>query len=318
MFNLNQLNHFRLVTETGNFAAAARKAHITQPALSNSIRTLEEHIGVQLFDRSERPVRTTSAGRDLLKRIDTLLTEAKNLEKEIGYLSQGMAGEIRIGMTAHSAASIGGSILGNWLSEYGKVRADVTVADTQVLTDLLREENLDLIIGDGRDLPARSSEFEMIPLPPQQGRAFCRAGHPVLNLPKLSFNDLLPYRFAGAHFSVALLDQVAEIFKLRNRHAIEFAIESDNIAIVRDAVIHSDLILLSMPGCVLTELAVNLLVELPIDLNTPSKWQSVTLKNGVAHPAIASLRAAIIKVTDGTGKSEKSKQKSGQKKRKRT
>ncbi len=171
MFNLNQLNHFRLVTETGNFAAAARRAHITQPALSNSIRTLEEHIGVQLFDRSERPVRVTSAGRDLLLRIDSLLTEAKNLEKEIGYLSQGMAGELRIGMTAHSAASIGGAILGNWLAENGKVRADVTVADTLALIDLLREENLDLIIGDGRDLPVTSSEFEMTPLPPQQGGA---------------------------------------------------------------------------------------------------------------------------------------------------
>ena len=137
----------------------------------------------------------------------------------------------------------------------------------------------------------------MIPLPPQQGRAFCRTGHPVLDLPKLSFKDLLPYRFAGAHFSVALLEQVTEIFKLSDRHAIEFAIESDNIAVVRDAVIHSDLILLSIPGCVLNELSANLLVELPIDLSTPSQWQSVTLKNAVAHPAIASLRAAIVKVT---------------------
>jgi DNA-binding transcriptional LysR family regulator len=297
MFNLNQLNHFRLVTETRNFAAAARKAHITQPALSNSIRTLEEHIGIQLFDRSERPVRVTSAGRDLLQRIGSLLTEARNLEKEIGYLSQGMAGELRIGMTAHSSASIGGAILGNWLAENGKVRADVTVADTLVLIDLLRAENLDLIIGDGRDLPARSSEFEMIPIPPQQGRAFCRAGHPVLDLPRLSFHDLLPYRFAGAHFPVAVLEHVAELFKLGDRHAIEFAIQSDNIAIVRDAVIHSDLILLTIPGCLLNELAAKLILELPIDLRTPAIWQSVTLKNTVVHPALSSLRAAIVKVT---------------------
>ena len=297
MFNLNQLNHFRLVSETGNFAAAARKAHITQPALSNSIRTLEEHIGVQLFDRSERPVRVTSAGRDLLLRIASLLTEARNLEKEIGYLSQGLAGELRIGMTAHSAASIGGAILGNWLAQNGKVSADVTVADTLFLIDMLRKENLDLIIVDGRDLPARSSEFEMIPIPEQYGCAFCRAGHPVLDLAKLSFHDLLPYRFAGAHFPVALLEHIAELFKLRDRHVIELAIQSDNIAIVRDAVIHSDLILLTTPGCVRNELAANLIVELPIDLNTPAKWRSVTLKNTVAHPALSSLRAAIVKVT---------------------
>jgi DNA-binding transcriptional LysR family regulator len=297
MFNLNQLNHFRLVTETGNFASAARRAHITQPALSNSIRTLEEHIGVQLFDRSERPIRVTPAGRDLLVRVDVLLAEAKNLKKEIGYLVQGLAGELRIGMTAHSAASIGGAILGKWLTENGRVRADVSVASTSVLLDLLRKEKLDLIIGDGRDLPTRSSEFEMASIPPQQGRVFCRAGHPVLDLPKLSFQDLLPYRFAGAHFPTIMIDHLADLFGLRSRDDIELAIESDNIAIVRDAVIHSDLMLLTLPSCVSNELAAQLIVELPIELGTPANWQTVTLKNAIAHPAIASLKTAIIQVT---------------------
>lgn len=297
MFNLNQLNHFRLVTETGNFASAARRAHITQPALSNSIRTLEEHIGVQLFDRSERPIRVTPAGRDLLVRVDVLLAEAKNLKKEIGYLAQGLSGELRIGMTAHSAASIGGAILGKWLTENGRVRADVSVASTSVLLDLLRKEKLDLIIGDGRDLPARSTEFEMTPIPPQQGRVFCRAGHPVLDLPQPSFKDLLPYRFAGAHFPTIMIDHLADLFGLRGREDIELAIESDNIAIVRDAVIHSDLMLLTLPSCVSNELAAKLIVELPIELESPANWQTVTLKNAIAHPAIASLKAAIIKVT---------------------
>lgn len=297
MFNLNQLTHFRLITETGNFASAARKAHITQPALSNSIRTLEEHIGVQLFDRSERPIRVTPAGRDLLVRVDLLLNEAKNLKKEIGYLAQGMAGELRIGMTAHSAASIGGAILGKWLAESDRLRADVSVASTAVLLDLLRKEKLDLIVGDERDLPSSSWEFEMTPMPPQQGRVFCRAGHPVLDLPELSFRNLLPYRFAGAHFPVIMLDHLAELFNLRSREDIELAIQSDNIAIVRDAVIHSDLMLLTIPSCINNELAAKLIVELPLELNTPTNWQTVTLKNAIAHPAIASLKVAILQAT---------------------
>lgn len=293
MLSLSQLNHFRLVTETGNFAAAARKAHITQPALSNSIRTLEERIGVLLFDRSERPVRVTSAGRDLLTRIESLLAEARNLEKQIGYLSQGMAGKLRVGMTAQSSASIGGLILGKWLAQNGGMSADVTVADTLLLLDLLRNEKLDLIIGDGRDLPARTSEFDMVPIPPQEGRAFCRSGHPVLTLPAISFHDLLSYRFAGSHFPIVLLDNLAERFRLRDRHMIQLAIESDNIAIVRDATLHSDLILLTTRQCVQNELAANLMTELPVDLHTPTTWHAVTLRHSVPHPAISSLKAAI-------------------------
>jgi len=300
MLSLSQLNHFRLVTETGNFAAAARRAHITQPALSNSIRTLEERIGVQLLDRSARPVRVTSAGRDLLTRVDSLLTEARNLEKQIGYLAQGMAGKLRVGMTAQSSASIGGAILGNWLMQNSRMSADVAVDGTIVLLDLLRAEKLDLIIGDGRDLPAGSSEFEMIPIPAQEGRVFCRTGHPVLDLPEISFHDLLPYRFAGSHFPVLMLDNLASLFGLGDRHAIELGIESDNIAIVRDATLHSDLILLTTRRCVRNELAANLMVELPIDPQTPTTWHYVTLRHTVPHPAIASLKAAIEEVTDVT------------------
>ncbi len=300
MLSLNQLNHFRLVSETGNFAAAARQAHVTQPALSNSIRALEERIGVQLFDRSERPVRLTSAGRDLLLRIDSLLAEARNLEKQIDYLSQGMAGKIRFGMTAQSSGSIGGAILGYWLTQNSRMSVDVTVADTLVLMDLLRAEKLDLIIGDGRDLPAESMEFEMVAIAPHEGRAFCRAGHPVLELPEISFHDLLPYRFVGSHFPAVLLENMAELFNLSDPRAIDLAIASNNIAIVRDAALHSNLILLSIRGCVKNELAAKLMVELPVDLKTPSRWHSVTLKNTVPHPAVASLKQAIEEVARAT------------------
>ncbi|WOJ94697.1 LysR family transcriptional regulator [Congregibacter variabilis] len=297
MFNLNQLQYFRLVAQLGNFAAAARQAHITQPALSNSIRNLEERVGVQLFDRSERPVRLTAVGRDLLNRVDSLLAEARNLEKEVGYLAQGMAGELRIGMTAQSSGSMGGMILGLWQTANPAMSADVTVADTPALLELLRAENLDLMIGDGRDLPANSSELEMVPLPREDGRAFCRAGHPVLAKRYMDFEDLLPYRFAGAHLSDALLDSLTEHFDLGDRSAIEFGIKSDNIAILRDAVIHSDLILLSTPGCVRNEMAAGLIEELPIDPGEPAIWFSVTLKKTAVHPAMASLREAIEKAT---------------------
>jgi len=297
MFNLNQLQHFRLVAQLSNFAAAARLAHITQPALSNSIRTLEERIGVQLFDRSERPIKLTPVGRDLLKRVDSLLGEARNLEKETAYLAQGMAGELRIGMTAQSSGSMGGIILGTWLAQNPKMSADVTVADTPALIERLRAEQVDLIIGDGRDLPTRSSELEMTPLARDPGGVFCRTNHPVLTKENIEFKDLLPYRFAGAHLSDTLLEALTERFSLGDRKAMEFAVKSDNIAILRDVVIHSDLILLSTPGCVRNEMAAGLIAELPIDPKEPGIWFSVTLKKAPAHPAIASLKAAMKQAT---------------------
>lgn len=295
MFNLNQLNHFRLVAETGSFAAAAQKAFITQPALSNSIHTLEDRMGLQLFDRSSRPVRLTPGGRDVLGRIDTLLAEARNLEKEIRYLSQGLEGELKVGMTAHSSASIGGVILGRWLASHPMMNVELYVADTLELVGQLRTEELDLIVGEGRDLPLHSSDFEMVPIPEQQGYVFCRAGHPALELPKITFRDLLPYRFSGSNLPVALLDNMAELFGLSDRSQIEIAVVGDNISVMRDVTMYSNLILLTTRGCVRDAIAANLLVELPIDLETQTTWHVATLRNSVLHPATLSLRDAIVK-----------------------
>lgn len=297
MLNLNQLNHFRLVADTGSFAEAARLAFITQPALSNSIRTLEERMGVQLLDRSERPVRLTPLGRDLLARIDAVLAEAQNLEKEVTYLAQGLSGQLRIGLTAQSAASIGGAILGCWQASNGRMSCDVVVADSLQLLDKLRAETLDLVIADGRDLPSYPSDLDTVPLPSHEGRAFCRSGHPILALEGVQFHDLLQYRFAGSHFPTTLIHDLARRFGLSHPGLVEQAIACDNIAVVRDAVLHSDLILLTTRRCVRNELQAELVVELPIDLMTPTTWHVVTLKNTVSHPALASLLEAIAIAT---------------------
>lgn len=293
MLNLTQLHHFKLVAMTKNFAAAAKLAHITQPALSNSIRALEERIGIQLFDRTDRPIKITSAGNNLLHRIDSLIKEAKHLEKDIELISQGMSGTLKIGMTAHSSASIGGNILGRWLEKNPQMRADITVADTLVLLQKLQNEKLDMMIGDARDIPYQSPALDIFSLPTQEGRAYCRIGHPVLKKQNLTFQDLLPFRFAGSHFTNSLLDHVANTLGLEDRTSIQLAIESDNITLVRDATINSDLIMLATDQCLRTEVAVNMIAELPIDLKTPTRWQCVTLKNSIAHPALANLKSDI-------------------------
>ncbi len=81
---------------------------------------------------------------------------------------------------------------------------------------------------------------------------------------KIDFKDLLAYRFAGVHLSEALPEALTERFEPGDRGVIEFGVESDNLAILRDAVIHSDFILLSTAGCVRNEMAAGLIAELPI------------------------------------------------------
>lgn len=292
--NLTQLRHFYLVFETGSFAAAAGRASITQPALSNSIRTLEERIGVTLVDRRARPIKLTSAGREVLGRARKLLQEANNLETAVRHLAQGVAGHLKVGMSAVSSASVGGDIFSRWLEENPAMSVDLIVGDTPMLLGRLYDEELDLIIGDARDLPTTSAELELVELPVQMGAAFCRAGHPLLENPAPTFRDLLPYRFAGSHFPTVLLDQIAQTEGLSGREEIQIAIDSDNLSALRDTTAKSDIVLLTTPDCVRDAVATNVLQRLPIDLWINAVWKMATLRDAVEHPAIPSLKHAVL------------------------
>lgn len=291
--NITQLRHFELVVETGSFAAAAQRAHITQPALSNSIRVLEDRLGVRLFDRSARPARLTAAGRELRARAQILLNEVRNLERTFTHIAQGDSGHLRVGMTGVSSASVGGQILGQWTHAGPGRSADVMVAATATLLEHLRAERLDAIIGDTRDLPANVSDIDLTALPALPGGAFCRAGHPLLDKPDLTPADLPPYGFAGPHLPERVLDGLARAFGLPHRRDLQITVDSDNLSLLRDAVIHSDLVLLSVRSSVENAIRAGAIRQLHLDIDMKAIWAFASLRNAVPHPALPSLKQAV-------------------------
>ena len=76
---LRHLRYFVTVADTGGFAKAAQRVHITQPALWRQIRDLEAELGLKLFERVGRRVRLTREGEDLLRRGRDVLTDVESL-----------------------------------------------------------------------------------------------------------------------------------------------------------------------------------------------------------------------------------------------
>jgi len=73
-----QLEYFVAVAEELHFGRAAMRVHVTQPALSEQIRLMEERLDVQLFVRTTRTVRLTPAGRLLLKHVRSILAQTNS------------------------------------------------------------------------------------------------------------------------------------------------------------------------------------------------------------------------------------------------
>jgi DNA-binding transcriptional LysR family regulator len=97
--DLRHLSHFVAVAEAGSMALAARRLHVSQPALSRQIRELERSLGVQLFDRIGRRIALAANGREMLARSRRLLAEAESLRERGVALGGGKGGVLRVGAT---------------------------------------------------------------------------------------------------------------------------------------------------------------------------------------------------------------------------
>ena len=113
MIDLKQLHYAITLAKHGNYARAAEALDMSQPALSRSISGFEATLGVMLFNRTRKGVEPTAFGERLLARGETLLTGARELERDL-VLMQGLdLGVLQIGAGPYPADMCVGRAIGN-------------------------------------------------------------------------------------------------------------------------------------------------------------------------------------------------------------
>jgi DNA-binding transcriptional LysR family regulator len=135
--NFNNLAAFVAVAQERSFTRAAAKLGVSQSALSQTIRGLEERLGMRLLTRSTRSVSPTEAGERLLR---TLAPRFEEIELELGALSalrEKPAGTVRITAGEHPAMSILQPALKNILPDYPDVHVEIVV--DYGLTDIVAQ-----------------------------------------------------------------------------------------------------------------------------------------------------------------------------------
>lgn len=115
---LRHLQALQAVLDEGTFAAAARKRHLTQPALWAQVKALEDTLGVPLFRRQGRGVVPTAACRDLEPRIRGFLAEAGGIVDLAAAIRAGTAAPARIGCVTHQLTHFVAPAIGRLLREH--------------------------------------------------------------------------------------------------------------------------------------------------------------------------------------------------------
>jgi LysR family hydrogen peroxide-inducible transcriptional activator len=97
---LQELRYFVAVAETGHFARAAERCHVSQPTLSTQLKKLEGYLGVKLFDRSLRRVTPTPVGREILRAARAIVEEAERIRALARDQGKGTIESLRLGAIA--------------------------------------------------------------------------------------------------------------------------------------------------------------------------------------------------------------------------
>lgn len=125
------LQAFLEVAHAGSFSVAAENLHITQPAVSKRIATLENQLGCKLFDRISRTVKLTEAGRSLLPNAQTILQTVQDAKRAIIDLQGEVSGVLSIGISHHIGLHRLPPVLQAFNQRYPKVHFDIDFMDSE-------------------------------------------------------------------------------------------------------------------------------------------------------------------------------------------
>jgi DNA-binding transcriptional LysR family regulator len=207
---LRHLEHFVAVAEEGHFTRAASRCHISQSALSTSIRTLERELGSPLFIRTTRKVELTAAGRALLVEATRTLAAATSARDSVLAVQGLLRGSLRVGGIPAPGLLDQAALLATFRDLHPAVDIGYARDTSMALVPDIESSRLDVALV---SLPQRLPEtVRAIPLVTQPLMFVCRPDHPLANRKRIALRSLAGEDFVGAPKGSASYEAVDRIF----------------------------------------------------------------------------------------------------------
>jgi DNA-binding transcriptional LysR family regulator len=141
---IRHLRYFCVLAEQLHFTKAAALLDVAQPALSHQIRQLEDELGTQLVERSNRRVRLTEAGEVFLVRAVRILEQIDQAARETTRVGQGDAGSLVIGVVSTAVCSVLPALLRSFRRECPSISVDIREMEPGEQVEALRKETIDI------------------------------------------------------------------------------------------------------------------------------------------------------------------------------
>lgn len=185
---LNQIRYFQAVVRCGSFTEAAEECHISQSAISQQIKALEQELGVELLVRMNRKFALTPAGEHFYNKSLVLVADYDRLVQETIRIDRKDHPELRIGYLQSYAGGAIQTAIAHFSEKYPDAVISVLRGSHEDLYDALRSERVDLVMSDQRR--AFSEEYVNLSLAYENCAVEIAARNPISALEKVSPEDL--------------------------------------------------------------------------------------------------------------------------------
>lgn len=300
--NLRDLRYLVAVADHGHFGRAAQACFVSQPTLSGQIKGLEEELGVTLFERTTKSVRTTPAGARIAGLARTLLELAGAIDDAAREMRDPMSGTVRLGVIPTVAPYLLPLVLGPMRKRYPLLGLVLAESLTQVLLERLNDHRIDAAIIASDET---SAEIDEIPLYRESFLVAMPKGHPLADVdavPLRVLRDADVLLLADGH---CLGDQVQELCEWSGRRrgsseaGAELAARGDLRASSLETLLQ--LVAVGFGLTLVPELAVRAtagrhtqLITRPIDSHTAGRTVRLVFRRSFPHRAMLEAVAKLI------------------------
>ncbi|MEM1176210.1 MAG: hydrogen peroxide-inducible genes activator [Pseudomonadota bacterium] len=156
-----QLQYFIALVEAGHFGRAAEQSHVSQSAFSNAIRELENTLGAQLVDRTNRQVTITAIGREIASQARRCIHDLEDLVEIAGGQRKPLSGELQLGVIPTIAPFVLPNLLPKLRKSYPELKLYLTENQTSQLFEKLAAGVLDVLL---LALPCEMRAVDVYPL----------------------------------------------------------------------------------------------------------------------------------------------------------
>lgn len=203
--DIRQLNYFLTVARAETYSLAASKLSVSQPALSISIKNLEEELGVKLFYTFGRKQMLTDEGKRLKEKAQVLLDLYQETVEDVKLTDSNSAGTITIGIPPIVGTIYLSELIIDFNTVYPNVKINIVEDGCQKLDAMLQNGEIDIEC----TLPtARTSEFDFLPFTKQNNVAIVNKDHRFATRKSITLAELRDEYFAIFNDNFILHQQI--------------------------------------------------------------------------------------------------------------